>query len=322
MSTTPEVSVVIATRDRWPTLSQSGLPSALSQRDVELEVVVVDDCSSDETPARLAEVGDPRVRVVSNSSTLKLPAARNVGIAVAEGEWLAFLDDDDLWSPRKLRAQLDMAERSGSAWVYGAAIVVDERRNVIEADPFPAPNELPELLLHGNWIPGGGSNVIARSEAVRRVGAFDEQLRFFEDWDLWLRLLEVGLPGACDEVVVARVEHRHNMVLRDRSQVIPAFERLLGKHREVTRDDRLSVAQWLAYEQYRGGKRGRAAAMYLEIAVRYGSAGNLPPALGALFGDRGMRLASRMLVALRGASHVEPATAGAPVPPDWLEAYR
>ena len=321
--TTLDVSVVIATRDRWPTLSRSGLPSALSQRDVEFEVVVVDDGSTDETRARLADFEDERIRVVRNEIPLRLPGARNAGIEMARGEWLAFLDDDDLWSPRKLRAQLDAAAGTDALWVYGAAVVVDEHRNVLEADPFPAPQDLPVLLLQGNWIPGGGSNVIARSEVVRRAGVFDEQLRFFEDWDLWLRLLDAGgLPAACDEVVMARVEHRQNMVVRDHSEVMPAFERVLGKHKTVTRDDRLSVAQWLANEQYRAGKRGRAAALYLRTALAYRSAGNLPAALGAPFGDRGMRLASKLLVAIRGASHLETAAATIPSRPHWLEPYR
>lgn len=320
MTVQPKVSVVIATRNRWPLLSTHALPSALSQEDVGLEVIVVDDASIDETPARLLEIDDSRVRIVRHQTNRRLPAARNTGIASAQGEWLAWLDDDDLWSPRKLRTQVDAAAREGADWVYGAAVVVDEHRRVFASDPFPDPSELPRLLLEGNWIPGGGSNVIARAEAVRRVGGFDEQLFFFEDWDLWLRLLHcVGPPAACPEVVVARVEHRQNMAVRDRSQVMPAFERLLGKHKTVTRRDRLSVAEWLAYEQYRAGKRGRAALHYLRAAIAYRSPGNVPPAVGALFGDRGLRTSSKLLVALRGASHFDAEAPPIPPTPAWLE---
>jgi glycosyltransferase involved in cell wall biosynthesis len=83
MNADPNVSVVIATRNRWPLLAANALPSALGQQDVELELIVVDDGSTDETPARLREVDDPRVRVVTNETGLRLPAARNAGAKLA-----------------------------------------------------------------------------------------------------------------------------------------------------------------------------------------------------------------------------------------------
>lgn len=319
---TPEVSVVIATRNRWHLLSTHGLPSALSQEDVELEVVVVDDCSTDETPARLAELEDPRFRVVLHETRRRLAAAHNTGVANARGEWLAFLDDDDLWSPRKLRIQLDGAARAEADWAYGAAVVVDEQKRVLEADPFPDPRELARLLLQGNFVPGGGSNVIARADLVRRVGAFDEGLVRFSDWDLWLRLVEAGPPAACPEVVVARVEHGQNMVILERKHAIASFNRLLNKRKTVTRRDRLSVAEWAAHEHHRAGRRAMAAGLYVRAAITYRSLGNLPPAIGALFGEHGMKLASRALVALRGSSHIESERRVAPPEPPWLHLYR
>lgn len=322
MTGNPEVSVVIATRNRWHLLSAHGLPSALGQEDVELEVIVVDDFSTDETAARLAELEDARVRVVRHQTRRKLAGAHNTGVAIARGEWLAFLDDDDLWSPRKLRAQLDAAAQVGADWVYSAAVVIDEHLRVLEADPFPDPRDLSRLLLQGNFVPGGGSNVIARTELVRRVGGFDEDLVRFSDWDLWLRLVQSGLPAACPTVSVARVEHGENMVVRDRKHALESFTRLLGKHRQVTKRDRLSVAEWTAYEHHRAGRRLLAAWLYLRTAVECRSPGNLPPAIGALFGERGMRLASRLLLALRGSSHIEPERRPVPSEPLWLDAYR
>lgn len=323
MTAKPEVSVVIATRNRWSMLSKHGLPSALGQVGVELEVVVVDDCSTDETEAQIAKLDDPRVRVIRHSTRRRLAAAHNTGVGAANGEWLAFLDDDDLWSPRKLRIQLDGAARAGADWAYGAAVVVDAEKRVLEADPFPDPEQLPQLLLHGNFVPGGGSNVIARAELVRRVGAFDETLVRFSDWDLWLRLVSAGLPAACPEVVMARVEHGQNMVILDRQHAMESFTRLLSKHRPVTRRDRLCVAEWAAFEHHRAGRRAMASWLYLRAAVQYLSLGNLPPAIGALFGEPGLRRASHLLVALRGSSHIEPeANNGVPTEPPWLRLYQ
>jgi glycosyltransferase involved in cell wall biosynthesis len=318
----PEITVVIATRNRWPLLSAHALPSALRQEDVVLEVVVVDDGSTDGTDQRLVGVGDERLRVVRHQTARGLPAARNAGAAAARGEWLAFLDDDDLWSPRKLRLQLDAAAAQGACWAYGAAVVVDGAARPIGADPLPGPAEVASLLLQGNFVPGGGSNVIVRADAFHRAGGFDEELRFFEDWDLWLRLAQQGLPAVCPEVVMARVEHGRNMVLRERRQVMGAYERLMSRQRPVTRADRLAVAEWVAHEHHRAGRRLRAALLYLRAAVEFRSPGNLPPAAGALLGRAGMALASRLLVSLRGASHLGPVKREAPPDPGWLAAFR
>jgi hypothetical protein len=164
--------------------------------------------------------------------------------------------------------------------------------------------------------------VIVEAEAFRRAGGFDEELRFFEDWDLWLRLLDEGLPAAVDEVVLARVEHGANMVVRDRNLVAAAHARLLAKRRPVTADDRRSVQEWLAFEQHRAGHRFTAAWLYLTAAISYRSPGNLVPAAGALFGAAGMRAASRFLTRSRGASHLPVEHRPVPPAPVWIAAYR
>jgi glycosyltransferase involved in cell wall biosynthesis len=251
-----------------------------------------------------------------------LRAPPNAGLAVARGEWAAFLDDDDVWSPHKLRLQIDSARATGADWVYGIAIVVGRDLQPIDTDPFPDPAELPDLLLRGNFVPGGGSNVIARAETVQRVGAFDESLRFFEDWDLWLRLVAVGLPAACPEPVLARVEHGANMIVRDAEQVMSSYERVMSKHRPVADADRLAVSEWLAFEQHKAGHGTRAAVFYARAAAAYRSPGNLAPALGALFGETGMRLASRVLKGVGGASHFDVDEPTVPVEPAWLASFR
>jgi glycosyltransferase involved in cell wall biosynthesis len=320
--TAPQVSVIIPTRDRWPMLSTHALPSALGQEDVELEVVVVDDASDDDTAVRLEAVADPRVRLVRNEVNRRLPASRNVGAEVARGDWLAFLDDDDLWSPHKLRAQLDVAQDTGANWVYAMCIVVDGQGRPLDIHPFPDPDGLGVLLLGGNHVPGGGSNVIVRSETFWEIGGFDESLRFFEDWDLWLRLVRVTPPATCPELVVARVEHGGNMLFRDKANVRADFERVLAKQGAVSDGQRLAVAEWMAHEHMRAGLSLRAAGLYARAAVSHRSPGNAVAAVGALFGRRGLAVASRLLVATRGATHLE--EAAAPVPPDapaWLAAF-
>jgi glycosyltransferase involved in cell wall biosynthesis len=314
--------VVIPTRDRWQLLSTRALPSALCQEDVSLEILVVDDGSRDETAAGLEALRDPRVRVFRHERPRGVSAARNTAIAHARGRWLAFLDDDDVWAPWKLARQLQAAERDRAAWVYAAVIVVDEGGRPLYALRLPSATAVGAELHGGNVVPGGPSNVVAQTDLVRALGGFDESLSQGEDWDLWLLLAEAGAPAVCEDVLVATLSHGERSIYRYRPDAMREIERMLSKHRPVTRADRLGAAQWLAGQYHRGGRRFAAAATYLRAAVMYRSPGNLPPAVAALAGARAMRLASRLLVSTRGVSPLDdPRAAHAPEPPAWLARY-
>ena len=116
-----EVSVVIPTRNRSALLATT-LRSVLRQQQVDLEVIVVDEASTDDTPAVLAAIGDTALRVIRHDAPRWLAAARNSGAAEAQGEWLAFLDDDDLWAPDKLVRQIQAAEEANRDWVYAGSV--------------------------------------------------------------------------------------------------------------------------------------------------------------------------------------------------------
>lgn len=318
----PEVTVIIPTANRWQLLSSCALPSALGQRDVDHEVIVVDDGSSDETPGRLAELGESRLRVLRHDTSLGVSRARNTGIAAARGEWIAFLDDDDLWSPYKLRTQIDAGVSAQAGFVYGGAIAVDERRQLLALLPLPEANVLETELLRGAAIPSGPSNVLARTALVREVGGFDEAMSHSADWDMWIRLVRVASATSCEQVLVARVEHSRRMLFRDRPDVEEEVERLLSKHCPGRRLDRGGLNQWLALEHYAAGYRLRASALFLRAAIRHRMFGNLAPALGVLFGRHGMRLASSLLLHLRGSSHLATPAPPRTAEPEWLALYR
>ena len=117
------------------------------------------------------------------------------GSPQARGEWLAFLDDDDLWSPHKLRRQLDASQAKKAVFGYTAAVVLDEEGVMIDSLEAPPPEQLLSRLLPGNAIPAGASNVLARTDVVSRLGGFDESLAHLADWDMWLRLAHGGRCG-------------------------------------------------------------------------------------------------------------------------------
>jgi glycosyltransferase involved in cell wall biosynthesis len=158
--------------------------SVLCQTYEPVEIVIVDDGSTDDTRERLNKFGD-RIRYVYQENR-GLSAARNTGIREARGEWLAFLDADDLWHPRKLEVQLGAVADAGdipfvgSPWFREGSMPAD-------LDPNPPVRRL-ELRDFFTGTPVSGSSAVIRSECFSRVGCFDESLRSVEDRDMWLRL--------------------------------------------------------------------------------------------------------------------------------------
>jgi len=289
VGTSPDATVVVPTRDRWPLL-RLALRGALRQEGVNLEVVVVDDGSTDETPERLREFEDTRLRIFRNEVSRGVAASRNRGIAEARGEWVAFLDDDDVWSPRKLRAQLDVASGEDASFVYAAAVALDERRDVIRLEPAPDPNEIGDQLLANCVMPGGCSNAIARAGLLQSTGGFDPALSVLADWDLWIRLAAAGRPAACPEPLVGYLEHRANMVASNRYDLYAELDYLTAKHRSLSAArrvefDRLEFGRWVASGHARAGRRFRAAMLYLAGALGQRDLGNLKLAVHALRGD-------------------------------------
>jgi glycosyltransferase involved in cell wall biosynthesis len=287
----PDVTVVIPTRDRWTLLASAALPAALGQEDVEVEVVVVDDGSSDETPERLAELTDPRLRTIRHTESRGVARARNAGIATARGEWLAFLDDDDVWSPRKLRLQLDAAEAAGASFVYGGAATVAEDRSWIGSLAPTDPAVLARTLLSRNVLWGGCSNVVARTELVRRAGGFDEKLFQLADWDLWIRLTQAAPAAACPDVIVGCIIHPGSMLLTSEDDVFDELRYLEEKHRRTSEAsgvwvDRALFRRWVASGHLRAGRRARAARIFLVGAVRDHDPAGIPRAVAALLGER------------------------------------
>jgi glycosyltransferase involved in cell wall biosynthesis len=318
----PEVSVIIPTRDRYARVSLA-LHSVLWQREVDLEVIVVDDGSVDQTAAKIGGASDPRVRVLRNEVPLGESGARNRGLEEIVAPWVAFLDDDDLWAPRKLRAQIDAASAGGAVFAYTAAAWLDERRRFLHALAPPPAEHLAERLLRWNEIWAGGSNVLARTDVVRRLGGFDERLFQLADWDLWLRLALAGEAAAIDDVLVGYVVQPESMLLTDRRDVFAEFRHLVDKHRETgerlgAAPDAAKFVRWVAAGHLRAGRRRRAAATYARGAVATRRPGLLPRAAFALVGPRAFGAARAASRALRGDDPAKSADAE----PEWLERYR
>lgn len=195
--TAPEVSVVVPAYNAERHLPAT-MAAILAQEDVALELIVVDDCSTDTTSQCVAEVAahDPRVRYLPMTANSGGPAGpRNHGVEAARASWVALCDSDDLWHPRKLRAQLDLARCRGADLVCSALedFVDGELSQLLTVSlPTTLPaHRLPYWqMLFKDRI--ATSSVLCRRDAVLGCGGFDpaRELIAVEDYDLWLRLME------------------------------------------------------------------------------------------------------------------------------------
>jgi glycosyltransferase involved in cell wall biosynthesis len=267
----PDVSVVIPTCNRRRLLALT-LRSVLRQRGVDLEVVVVDDGSTDGTVGMVERLADPRVRMMRHATPLGVSSSRNAGIAKARGRWVAFLDDDDLWAPDKLGRQLEAADAAQRVWVYAGTVNVDDQLRILEGGPPPPPGRVPELLGRYNPVPAGASNVMVRADALARVGGFDVELRRTEDWDLWIRLARDGPPAAVRYPLVAYRMHPGSNAFVDTAGILT--ETAVIERRHGIPVDHAAHYRRAAWISLRAGRRWQAAGYYAQ-AVRRGDLGSL-----------------------------------------------
>lgn len=260
-----------------------------------MEVVVVDDGSRDDTTAAVSMIEG--VHVVRHEHARGVAAARNTGIGVASGTWVALLDDDDLWAPDKLARQLASVADRGTDWAYASALVVDERGRLLWPETAPPAEGLVDLLHRENPIPAGASNVLVRRELVQRLGGFDTDLQHFADWDLWLGLALAGPPAVLDEPLVAYVHHADNMhgdaAHSGRAELDLLEQRIRTRSGRTL--DRARMNVWMAYGEGVAGRYWSAARIAGVSALRHRSAADARQAAGMVvraFGlhrDRGRR---------------------------------
>jgi hypothetical protein len=270
MRSPPAITAIIPTRNRSGYLADA-IDTVLRQTQADLELIVIDDASTDDTQRLLATIGDGRVRVIRQRTVMGVAAARNRGIADARGAWLAFLDDDDLWAPAWLQTARTRAESERADIVYGAHIVIDGDRRPLRAALAPRADEVVGALSRINAL-GGPSAVMTRTSLVRDAGGFDDRLSALADWDLWLRVTDVAPAAPVPEFLVGYTAHSGNMHVARPRAVIDEF-RLLARMQRARNPaapllDEAGFVRWVADDTRRSGRRRQAALVYAEAALR------------------------------------------------------
>ncbi|WP_172829647.1 glycosyltransferase family 2 protein [Microterricola viridarii] len=181
------VSVVMPVRDRATVIS-AAIESVLAQSYPDWELIVVDDGSTDSTPDVVQRYSerDPRVHLVRGPAA-GVCAARNSGIAAAEGRYIAFLDSDNVWVPELLEHSVAALETGNAVAVYAA---VEMKKESGENRFLAIHGSRDDLLYGGNFV--DLNTLVVRSEAIAEIGGFDESLRRWVDYDLAIRLFALG----------------------------------------------------------------------------------------------------------------------------------
>lgn len=262
MTDLPLISVVIATRNR-PEMLRAAIQAVEEQTyEGPIETLVVFDQTE---PDRSIAVEDGRRPVVVLSNTERTPGlagARNTGILAATGEFVAFCDDDDLWLPAKLDAQV---RQLGSALTSVTGIVIDfdgtRNERIPDAAGFTLDNVVRDRLMEAH-----PSTVMVRREALLGpIGLVDEDLpkSYAEDFDFIIRALQAGDVSVVEEPLVI-VRWGQSMFSRDWATIVAAVDYLIDKH-AVIRADRRALARLYGRRGFANAALGHRAEAFRDV---------------------------------------------------------
>lgn len=229
----PLVSVVIPTYQR-PTFLGRAIESVLKQTYANWELLVIDDNDPESEARRETEAfmqrfkNDARIRYLKHECNKGGAAARNTGIEQARGEYVAFLDDDDEWLPEKLEAQLE-------AFHYAPNVtVVVTGRKIVNGDQirhaYPAKQGIVFPHILGVNFVGPTTAVLCRKRALDQIGGFDAQLAAAQDWDLYIRLAQLGEFRSIPTTLMVYYEHKDIRITQNFDSKIAALNRIYLKY--------------------------------------------------------------------------------------------
>lgn len=246
-----KVSVILPTYNRAKLLGRS-IRSVLEQTFQDFELIIVDDGSTDNTREVVDSFGPEKIRYIRHPENQGPGAARNTAIARAQGEYLAFQDSDDVWFPGILERQVEALEQASPR--VGVVYSRLERRYPTRTVRIPGDREAQSGDIHravcrGNFI--ALPAVLARKECFERVGAFDERLSQYEDWEMWIRVSRQYHFQFLDETLVISYVTPGSVNEKGVLSEEQAARRILARHFQEYGSDR----SLLAFFYYNLGNR-------------------------------------------------------------------
>lgn len=229
----PKVAVIIPTYNRAHVIARA-LRSVLNQTYRNLEVIVVDDGSSDDTRSVVESFADPRVRYLRSATNLGATAARNLGIKNSTAEFIAFQDSDDEWLCDKLAKQMAVFVQAAAniGVIYSGFFRIEGKK----ATYYPSDTvskksgDILEPLLRGNFVTTQAT--VVRRECFLSSGMFDERLPRFQDWELFIRLAKRYEFICVDEPLLLAYYSPVSITASEHSLPV-ALRMILEKHQDV-----------------------------------------------------------------------------------------
>ena len=234
------ISVVIPTYNRARLLPRA-LQSVLHQTLDDIEIIIVDDASTDATRQVVAATSDARVKYIRLAHNRGACTARNVGVQVAQGEWISFQDSDDEWLPNKLEKQLSQLQATGADVVYCSF----ERYGIDGKKQYTFPHDYVQTgritydqLLFENLV--STQTILGRKECFVRT-PFNPDFPRLQDWEMMLRMVQKYDVRYFNEVLV-RVYEQPDSISRKPEKALSALEQLREMHGEsIQKDNRLTL---------------------------------------------------------------------------------
>ena len=237
------VSVILPTRNRLATLPRA-IDSVLGQTFGDFELIIIDDGSTDGTDKLIASYADPRIRYYFNSGMPSISRARNMGLSLAKGTYIAFQDSDDEWLPRKLEMQVSALNSltDDVALVYGPNVkqYADGRVSTYVRGRFSSNDAdiFPKVFMEGI---GGVQTILVRREVFDIVGTFDEDIVVAEDTDLLFRMARRYRFQYLPEQFV-RIYETKGSLMSKHDTIYSSWQKILDKcAQELADDPRLLV---------------------------------------------------------------------------------
>jgi len=284
------VSVIIRTFNRAHSISQA-INSALRQTYTDFEILVVDDGSTDDTPQAVQSFADSRIRVLRHHTNLGVGAACNTGIRAANGEYIAWLDSDDLWCPEKLQRQVAFLQRYPEVDAVFSDVCIHDKdievpsltehmrafRTTVDGRPFGSEFVVSQRQMYLcllQEVPIKPTALVVRRSVFDKVGVFDESARSGEDWEFLLRLARVSSFGYIHQPLAEMNwtpdSTYHRFWVNDKTFLVGVFQRERDRLRQDA--EAFNAARrglfWhfksLGYYYVEMGRLGDAAKTYLQ----------------------------------------------------------
>lgn len=197
----PSISVVMAVYNGEKYLKEA-IDSILYQTYRDFEFIIIDDCSTDDTPCILASYGDKRIRIIRNERNLKLPASLNRGLRLAQGKYIARMDADDVAMPERFAKQIGYMEAHNEVAVLGGSIeVMDEFGKSLYVNQVKCGDKIGSYYLLPSPI-AHPTAMLRKSMTVDEGFFYDEKYTSAQDYDLWLRIAKVHKIANIPDVVL------------------------------------------------------------------------------------------------------------------------